>query len=656
MEASGVAMVRGWRMRRFRFAFVSNSEEVGEAVRAYSDPAIEQVTLNLATMERAVPVAQTLLADGVEVIIGGGGTGSLLAETIGQPVVKLDRSPLDFLRALTEAKRFGAKIAVTNFAKPVEGCDLFEEILSVHLRQIIFSKSDELEIGVRNAVREGCQVVVGGGICRDVANRLGVSSVLIVPPQESVLQTLQEARAVALARRTERRNLEELTAILHTVREGIVAIDNRGRVKIFNDAAAEIFRSILSRASGAGLVGKRLPAVLEPMGLGRTLNTGIAETDQVRRIGNIDVVVSSLPIFVDGEAVGAISTIRETSRIHGLDRKVREKLYKKGFVAKHTLEQTVEGSPSLKPLLEKARRYAEAEAAILIEGETGTGKELLAQGVHNASKRQGQPFLGINCSALSESLLESELFGYEEGAFTGARRGGKVGLFELANKGTLFLDEIADISPNLQVRLLRAIEEGEIMRLGGDRIVRVDVRVVSSSQRNLFQATQDRAFRADLYFRLATLRLTLPPLRERTEDFSSLLRVLFAKHGRELRAAPTRLTKFLTQYDWPGNVRELDSLVRTYLALSDEHGAFNEQLFLQVFGELCLARKIESSTLREGDPPPDSMGPLKEQLRHFEAKLIHRVLEECRYNRTHAARKLGISVNSLWRKSRLQLN
>ena len=629
--------------RPFRFAFVSNSAEVGEAVRHHIDPRTDQLTVRLATMEEAVPVARALLESGIEVVIGGGGTGSLLAETIGQPVVKLDRDPLDVFRALVQARRHGRTIAITSFARPLEGTDLYEEYLSVGLRQIVFSNSRELEAGILRAVRAGCQVVVGGGICREIATAAGARGIVVVPRRESVLQTLQEARAVAAAHRKERQSLEELRTILDTSREGIIVLDNAGRVKLLNPAALAILRPVLS-LQHALIPGERLPDVLLPLGLTHILQSPTPELDKVRRLAGVDLVVSALPIQMDGTSIGVVGTFREATRIQNIDRKVREKLYQKGFVARYTFEQLRGSSPALLQVVASAKRYAETDASILIEGETGTGKELLAQSIHNASRRSMRPFLGVNCSAFSESLLESELFGYEEGAFTGARRGGKIGLFEMAHGGSLFLDEIADISTALQLKLLRVIEEKEIMRLGGDRIVLVDVRVISSSQRNLYGANTEPRFRSDLYFRLATLRLRLPPLRQRFEDLPELTIALFRKHGRPIENFSRRVWDALARHSWPGNVRELDSLVRMYLALTDSP-TFDEQLFLSALAEIC--RDVGGGE----EPEEGRRGTLKEQLRHHEEKIIEQTLREARYSRSETARRLGISVNSLWRKA-----
>lgn len=625
-----------------RYAFVSNSAEVGESIRSFIDPEVEELSVNLATMEAAVPVAKELIGKGIEVVIGGGGTGNLLAQTIGQGIVKLDRDPLDILAALLKARETSRTIAVTSFAKRLEGIEIFEQLLGVRIRQVVFSSSLQLSEGIQSAADEGCGVVVGGGVCRQVASSLGLPGVVVIPRENNVLQTIREARAVALARRKERRDLQELKTILDTSRDGLIVLDVEGRVKYVNESALDILRPLLS-GDRPSMVDMELPAVLAPTGITRVLESGEPDFDRVRRIGPLDVVVSAVPIRVGAKTLGVVGTIREATRIQNIDRKVREKLYAKGFVAKYSFGHIKGESAVLRKLIDKAQRFAKSDAAVLIEGETGTGKELLAQSIHNASARSERPFLAVNCSALSDSLLESELFGYEEGAFTGARRGGKIGLFELAQGGTLFLDEVADISPALQMRLLRVLEEKEIMRLGGDRIVPVDVRIISSSQRPLLATDGEGEFRQDLYFRLATLKLRIPPLRERVSDIPIVLESLFRKHGLNGPELSKPVIALLSEHPWPGNLRELDALVRTYAALSDS-SAFSEALFAEVFQE--LQGRV---TLPEEPDSPDS---LKVQIQRFERQVILETLRHCGFNRAAAARVLGISVNSLWRKSR----
>ncbi len=374
-------------MSRYRFAFVSNSREVSEAILAHSDPTSESVTVRLASMERAVPVARQLLDDGIEVIIGGGGTGNILAESIGQAVVKIDRSPAYLMPALMEARAHSKKIAVTVFSQPIEGLATLSKYLDIELHQVVFSSTDELETGIRKSIAEGAEIVVGGGICKQIAERYGAPTVVVIPERENVLQTLYEARAVAASRRAEKRKFEELNTILQTIREGIIVVDSLRRVTVFNSAAADILSSVFSRKQAEAAVGKKLPAVLDVFGLSRVIETGQGESDRIHRLGDLNLVITSQPISVDDKLVGVICSIREASRIQNLERKVREDMYRRGFVAKHTFAEMVAASPSLSALASEGERYAKSDAAVLIQGETGTGKELLAQSIHKASKR-----------------------------------------------------------------------------------------------------------------------------------------------------------------------------------------------------------------------------------------------------------------------------
>ena len=633
--------------KKFKFAFISNSKELAELVQRHADPASEEVITKLATMEEALPIAQQFLAEGVEVILGGGGTGSLLFHTLGQPVVKIARTHLDILRALMKARDFGKDIVLTSFARPTDGIEVFEELLSIRVRQLIFKTTEELITGITAAVHAGVSCIVGGSICTKIVISLGGNGVFVIPSKEVVLQALQEARAIAASRRKEKEDTEQLRTILETIKVGVIVIDNDGKIKIFNQMASDIFGLEMPKA-----IGHPLPEVIKGTGLLNVLKTGEPEIDQIRRIGNVDIVINSLPIKVDGRTKGCVATFKEAMRIQNIDRKLREKLYAKGFVARYTIDRIRSESAKMALLLEQVRKYAPTDETILIQGETGTGKEILAQSIHNLSRRKGKPFVAVNCSALPESLLESELFGYEEGAFTGARKGGKIGLFELANGGTIFLDEIADIPASLQVRLLRVLEEKELMRVGGDRIVPVDVRILISTYKDLAREVQMGKFRIDLYFRLAVLTLHIPPLRERPEDIPGLAQELLDLYSQGRKTISAAMLQQLQGHHWIGNILELDSLIKRYVILLDR-AKTDDRLLAGLLEDL---RKSHMGLRDEGQPtfadnaPGYGAKPLKVKLEEMEKDLIREALRECQFNKKRAAQKLGISVNTLWRK------
>lgn len=639
--------------KKYAFAFVSNSAEIAEAVKRCSDPNTEIITVRLATMEEAVPVARQLLSTGAEVILGGGGTGSLLMKTIGQPIIKIARTHLDILNALKHAKKFGSHIGLTSFASPVTGIEIFEELLAIKIRQIIFNTTEELKNGIHKAVTEGITCLVGGGICKKIISGFGKHGIVVPPSNEVILDALHEARALAEARRKEQEDTEQLKTILETIKEGVIVIDTGGKVKIFNHMASDIFGLALHKG-----VGLPLPSVMKGTGLIKVLDTGEPELENIRRVGNVDIVINSLPIIVNGRPCGAVATFKEATRIQDIDRKLREKRYQKGFVARYRIEQIKTQSEKMKQLLHKTVVFAETDETICIVGETGTGKELLAQSIHQLSRRRENAFVAINCAALPESLLESELFGYEEGAFTGAKKGGKIGLFELADGGTIFLDEIADISQSLQTRLLRVLEEKEVMRVGGDRIVPVDIRIICSTYKDLAAEVRTGKFRRDLFYRLAVLKLHIPPLRNRLEDIPIIVESLLTKHGKRDKRISPKMIERLKQYHWPGNVRELDSLIKAYGILVGRKVS-DDSLLTELLEGLMHEDGVDSGRtdrIPPGSPVSASGRPLKEMVEDYEKEIIKKALQDCCFRKNEAAKRLGISINTLWRKLQPQAN
>ena len=631
--------------KKFKFAFVSNSSEIAEKVKSCSNIESDEMIIKLATMEDAVPVALNLLGQGVEVILGGGGTGSLLMHKIGQPVVKIARTYLDLLNAFIEAKKHGSCIGLTNFSAPTYGLEVYEDLLSINIHQIVFSTTEELKNGIIKAVAKGINCLVGGGICKKIVNSLERPGIIVLPSKEVIFQALNDARILSLARRKEREETQQLQTILQTIGEGVVVIDNHANVKTLNKMASDILGIEL-----IDTIGRPLPNFFRDAGMLNVLENGNPKIDQILHVGKTNIVINSLPIEVDGKIRGVVATFKEISRIQSIDRKVREQLYFKGFVAKYRLDQIKSHNPKMKKLLQRSSKYARTDETILIEGETGTGKEFLAHSLHNLSNRKDNAFVAVNCSALSESLLESELFGYEEGSFTGAKKGGKVGLFELASGGTIFLDEIADTSQGLQVKLLRVVEEKEVMRVGGDRYVPVEVRVISSSNWDLDEQVRRGKFRRDLFFRLSVLNLKIPSLRDRPEDIPILVHELLYKYGKGTKKISDESVAEITRYEWPGNIRELDSLVKLYVILMEGSGP-DDKLLFKLLDEFkknhhVLAEREKGFMYKESFTVRAKT--LKERVGAYERAIIQNELKK--FNKKETANRLGISVNTLWRK------
>jgi propionate catabolism operon transcriptional regulator len=354
---------------------------------------------------------------------------------------------------------------------------------------------------------------------------------------------------------------------------------------------------------------------------------------------------------MDDEAIGAVSTFRDIGNVMRTENVVRSSL-SKGLVAKYNLDDLVHASLEMGDLLNISREYARTESTILIIGETGTGKEIFAHGIHNLSRRSRHPFVSINCTAMPEQLLESELFGYEEGSFTGSKKGGKPGQFEIAHKGTIFLDEIDSTPEAMQMRLLRVLQEREVMRVGGDRKIPVDVRIIAAASRDPNRAVLEGKFRADLFYRLNVLRLHIPPLRRRQEDIPVLLdffiKLFSERQDLDPICIPDVYMNKLSQYNWPGNVRQLRNYAER-LVMNCSLRCSHDMLEV-------LYHELTQETRTPGTEPPqlETSATIKDRLREAtlpnEKALILDGLTQARFNKSRASQILGISRTTLWRK------
>ncbi|MEY7999979.1 sigma 54-interacting transcriptional regulator [Clostridium sp. Mt-5] len=353
----------------------------------------------------------------------------------------------------------------------------------------------------------------------------------------------------------------ELKILLQVLNDGIIGIDPKGRIYTYNEGAEEIIGVNKDNA-----MGKNIIDLMPDISFEMVLKNIRPIKERLIKIKGYDVVLSAHPLVNSGILYGVVIIIKKFNDIEKKQYRFRAQIIGQGYRAKYKFEDIFGESEIIKKYKEIARRMANSDSSILITGESGTGKELFAQAIHNSSKRREYPFVAVNCAAITESLLESELFGYEEGAFTGARKGGKPGLFELAHKGTLFLDEIGEMPLNLQTKLLRVLQEREVMRIGGSGLIKVDIRIISVTNRNLKDMIDEGKFREDLYYRLSVLPLNLPPLRYRREDIIPLLNDI-----KDQLNVDFILTKSaedaLTDYNWKGNIRELKNYIEYFASL-----------------------------------------------------------------------------------------
>ena len=412
--------------------------------------------------------------------------------------------------------------------------------------------------GAREIIDIG-QRVCDSSTMIEAALRLGFEELLETPEFEQyqrdvAANTYSFDRVFARGLRLE----SQFEILMEILDEGIVGVNERGEVFASNHKLEEI-----TGIPGARALQRPAAEVYPFVPFARCLAERAPQPAQVVSANGVNMNVAVAPVLRGGACIGAFATVQRFSDAENRQNELRSQLLHKGYRAKYTFDDVVGQSPAIRRCITILKKMSLTQLPVLLIGETGTGKELFAHAVHNASPRADGPFVAINCAAMPENLLESELFGYEEGAFTGARKGGKPGLFEFAHKGTLFLDEVEGMSTALQCKLLRVLQEREIMRVGGNRIVSVDVRIVAATNENLDKMVEEGTFRRDLYYRLNTLPVLIPPLREREGDLLLLIDHFRKGIGASFTLSP-ELERLLLTHQWRGNIRELRNVVEYF--------------------------------------------------------------------------------------------
>lgn len=456
---------------------------------------------------------------------------------------------------------------------------------------------------------------------------------LIEPSLSTLRRMAHHAESLITYTRDRLREKHLMEAVVNSAHDAVIAVDRHSQITLVNEHA-----KMLLGLSG-DVMGKPITDYIPHSDMLRVLKTGRQELGDVATVLDRSIVINRIPVIVKDQIVGAVSNFKEISDIQKMEMSLRKKLHENGLEARYRLDSVIGCSPELVATKEQAAMFAKTNATVLITGESGTGKELFAQGIHLESPRAVGPFLAVNCAALPESLLESELFGYEDGAFTGAKKGGKPGLFELAHGGTLFLDEIGEMPLRIQVLLLRVLQERRVRRVGGERIIPVDVRIVAATNRDLADEIERERFRADLYYRINMLGLEVPPLRERLMDIpllvESMVLELNEQHEQKVEQIDEEIYRLFQDYHWPGNVRELRNVVERMVLLSKGGRVTRENVDF-----LFAKRKVSQSSLevvKHGKLEPEAV------------KIVN-ALQQARHNKTLAAKVLGMDRTTLWRK------
>ena len=620
-----------------RIVMISPFKELESAVRQVAEELGVLVEIYEGGMESVCGVISRLGKPEVDVFISRGGTAAYIAKATNVPVLNIATGLYDIMESCEEARKISRNIVITSFGKKFVGMGLLEKAMDIRITEVVFHSLPDLERRITELAAEGDYCVVGGGQSVPAAKKCGLPAVFLRASLDTIREVMLQAAEVAKLRREEKRKAFRLKAILDSVYDGIVSVDADGKLEIVNPAAERILR-----IDASSVIGREAVSAIPNTRLNEVLRTGKQEIGELQELGNVRIVANRVPVKDETEIMGAVATFQDVSRVIQVEHRLRREMTKNRFQVKYGLADILGESSAIVETKELARNFAFSDLTVLIYGPSGSGKEMFAQGIHSTGRRRNQPFVAINCAALPPTLLESELFGYDEGAFTGAKRKGKIGLFELAHGGTVFLDEIDALPIDLQGRLLRVLQEREVLRVGGETIIPVNIRVIAATNKPPHELVKAGKMREDLYYRLNVLYLEIPSLKDRREDILLLCRHFLteipAENQQKLVEA---ISPYLVKYEWPGNVRELHNFCQRV--------SFYQEGFQQHKDAEKLMRKIAPVMLAFRESEGCAEG-LHEQVSAFEAALIRKTVQETGSLRK-AAEKLGMAKSTLARKA-----
>jgi len=595
--------------------------ELVNKIRPNYPPNIRFIRITSAIPDEIKKEVESLEREGlVDVFVGSGGAGDNFHRYAKKtPVVRVRTSGFDLISAIDEAIPYCNKAAILMHKERIPQISKLKNILSINIFDYVYKNSYELSHIMEKLYNDGYEHFIGSTLVIEKAELMGATGHYIWS-----LKGLQEALDVAIQISSSKKDLQlrsqKMNLILKSIQEGIIVTDSTGIVEQYNDRAESILSVDLSST-----LGTNIENIMPKISL--NIANSKQNIDKIITANKTKIFANISPIYNNNNIDGHVITFQSTKDISSKGEKIRN-MYSRGFVANTCFSDIIGKNSGFLKMVNICKKYAEKDSTILISGETGTGKELIAQSIHNASSRKKEQFVAINCATMSSDLLESELFGYEDGMFTGARKGGKQGLFELADGGTIFLDEIGEISHNFQTRLLRVLEQKEVMRIGGESISHVDIRIIAATNRDLYKLTKEKIFREDLFYRLNVLEVEVPPLRHRKDDIPLL--ILYFLRNYESIFDETCQKEIAHHYlfqlhDWPGNIRELSNVIERLCALYTRNNNLEELI------NCCMYQKNEI------------------ELENEEKRAIFNALKTCYGNREKTAQLLGISRTTLWR-------
>ncbi len=561
-----------------------------------------------------------------KIVISRGGTAKVLRGVPGITVVDIEASFYDVFNAVRKLLRAGChSIAVVTQDNVIglETCSLQlkGELINVHP----CTTPEEIEETVARVYEQGCDGVAGCVVAVESARRFNIKSEFVDSDFFSIKKAILNAIELEHSMRSRELMLSTMTSLLNNIDEGVVVFDENGSSTYTNQKAADLL-SFCEKNKWH----ENLAPYLKQDG-----------SHAVLSLGDRKVLLRNLELS-SGDLKNNMVVMQDSSALEENVRSMKIAVYEKGLYARTRFEDIVRRSTVMEEVVEKAAKFAHSESTVMIFGETGVGKEGFAQSIHNDSPRSQMPFVSVNCASLPEGLVASELFGYAEGAFTGARRSGRKGLFEMAQGGTIFLDEVTELPLDVQSQLLRVIQEREIRRIGDDRVIPLDIRIIAAGNRRVLEMCAEGSFRYDLYYRLNVLRLAIPPLRERGDDVILLFKHFMAGflHCDEQEILLSdEASAMLLSYQWPGNVRELRNVAE---ALSFSGNRVQVQELSELITPKNKVPSAKGATHLDISDTTSLMDVEKQYLKHLLSK---HSISEC-------VKISGLSRTTLWRRLR----
>jgi len=599
-------------------------------------------------LEDAITLIKQEEKKGLDIIIAGPGNSELLQKNLKIPIVPFYTTTRDLIEAILKAKEVSNDIAMVLSEKEPFDQEFFETLLHIKLHLYYCKTISEYKEACLKIRAKGYQVLIGGSYAIEGAKSIGIKGIFSFDNREILNSAIKKAITLLKHDNLQKEKITQMNILLQESSEGLFILDKKNRITFFNDVGENKFN--IPKISA---IGKDFATFFTGFDPDQDFSE---KADEIitKRDGQ-DVILRFHPVVVNHQTKGMVVNATQVREIEETEKRIRKSIHKKGFNAKYTFESLVGSDEVFLKCIEISKTYSRSDFPVLIYGETGTGKEVFAQAIHNHSYRRDFAFVAINCATLPAELIESELFGYEKGAFTGAQTQGKIGLVELAHRGTLFLDEICSMSYHLQAKLLRLVQEKEFIRIGGKTVTPVDIRIISATNTNLGEAISEGKFRQDLYYRLNTFFLRLPPIRERKKDIVILFLHSIEQRKPELSAFLNEnsdlLFQELSRLPFSGNIRELQTLAERFAILTPSPECLNKA-YLQKTLQECYHDEFSCfSTL-------DTKGfqlnvPIQNNLKLFlkEAEKIaieHQYKQHTRIKDLSEA--LGIERSTLWRK------